>query len=174
MLSRMDPPLHLDMSVTVLGETLVMINSVINSRAGAKDPVALAHKDQLQKLQGIDLPADPGPRYGYDPKTQILQATAVGEPFSGATIGGLTSYNDFLETNRAQLTAAWQALATGGALTYQADGEAAIQDKTLVGDKLLAAQKAGALETDRFRHQLTGNQEVVGAYLYVMGLVAPR
>ena len=174
MLARLDPANDFAAESPVLGETLVMVRSVVNRRAALQDPEAIRHQRNLAALTGIAVPASAGSAYAFAPDKKTVTESPAGIVPSGATIDGLVSYNSFLADNADNLDAALQASDRGDTLALQPATGTPPPDAAAVRKLLIDARDRISADTARFTRQLSANQALVDAYRFALGSIQAK
>ncbi len=156
--TRMDPKLTASFDPVILGETLAMVNTIINNLAANADVNAVNIKADLANLKGITQGGAFGKRYEFDAQANTL--TESDSPLGPAN----GSFADFISLNKhltdalAQLDTCGKALAKGAKITFvPAD----------LGDRLLSVRSTLDLRQHTLRAELEQNPVVQNAYFFV-------
>lgn len=155
---RMDPSFKASFNPVILGETLVMINTIINNLANSGDSGAKGLRTDLSNLKGITQGGDFGKRYEFDTGTNKLKEIAGDGTATDGSLADFISLNKHLTDNIARLDACGEAMSKGTKITFEpAD----------LGGRLLAIRSELDLRRHTLRTEIERNPTVQNAYYFV-------
>lgn len=155
---RMDPSFKASFNPEILGQTLVMIDSIIQSLADNGDVNAGTLQAALAGLKGITRGGEFGMRYEFDAATNTLTESAADDRTGAGSLGDFIRLDKHLTDALAELDECGAALAKGKTVVFV---------PAELGGRLLTVRSGVDLRRHLLRTEIEQNPAVQNAYYFV-------